>query len=271
MSSKFTILRPLNAGGHGDCYLGVRSGTREYVVVKYLREHHLADARRAFKREVRVLATKLLGLIPVLEASLESDRPYYVMPYLPGGPLTAYAGRLNEAQLRAIALAISSTLGNLHAQSVAHGDIKPDNILVGADGKLSVADPLGNGLGCTVLFSQNRGGTPGYWAPEIKVGGTISHAGDVYSFGATLYHLATGRPPRDDARVAIAASDQVPCFVRELVSSCCRSDPADRPSMFDIPRILNGDKWSEILASRQRWTLAFGALAVLGVVALLAD
>ena len=96
------------------------------------------------------------------------------------------------------------TLANLHAGYDVHGDVKPDNVLVTQEGRLQVADPLGNGSVFTMLFFENHGGTPGYWAPEVRAGGPISYAGDVHSYGATLYELLTGRRPRDGQRLGAA-------------------------------------------------------------------
>src|SRR5947209_8148299 len=106
MSITILPLRRLGAGGNADVYLARRSDTGEQVVIKFLREYHLPHARKAFIREVRVLARCHRGLVPVLFSDLKAERPYYVMPYLGGGCLTPYAGRLNDAQLQAIALAV---------------------------------------------------------------------------------------------------------------------------------------------------------------------
>jgi serine/threonine-protein kinase len=160
-------------------FIGQRDDNGSNVVVKYLREYRVDHARRAFKREVRILQRKLRGVVPLLFANADADRPYYVMPYLGGGTLTQYAGRLNDHQLQIIAVELAGILANLHAALEAHGDVKPDNVLVTHDGRLQVADPLGNGTVFTMLFSENHGGTPGYWAPEVRVGGSISRAGDV--------------------------------------------------------------------------------------------
>lgn len=130
MSFPFVNLRPLNSGGNGDLFIAQRKGTGEPVVIKFLREWQSADARRAFAREVGVLRRKLHGLVPILFADLNAKRPYYAMPYLSRGPLTRYPGRLADGELHAVAVAIANTLANLHSAFEAHGDIKPDNILV---------------------------------------------------------------------------------------------------------------------------------------------
>jgi serine/threonine protein kinase len=106
MSCPIVILQPLQSGGNGDLYLGQRSDNAEYVVVKYLREHHLPHARKAFAREIRILGRQLHGLVPLLSSGFASGRPCYVMPYLPGGPLTQYAGRLLDGQLHNVAIEI---------------------------------------------------------------------------------------------------------------------------------------------------------------------
>lgn len=264
-----TDLQPLGSGGAGDVYLGRRSDTGERVVIKYLRECHLVDARRRFAREVRILRKKRRGLVPLLFADTAGPRPYYVMPYLPKGTLTALAGRLSDGQLRTVAFEVASALADLHAENIAHGDVKPDNILLSDDGHLQIGDPLGNGLGCTVLFADSRGGTPGYWGPEIRAGGQISSAGDVYSFGATLFHLAAGVCPRDGELLTIPPEHAVSSRLRELVSLCCQSAPNARPTMADVLRMLKGVPWTTIQAERRTGKILFaivGAVAISSVI-----
>ena len=87
MSYQVHLLRPLASGGNADVQLGQRSDTGAYVVVKYLREWHLDHARKGFAREVRILDQNLPGMIQVLFSDVKTERPYYVMPYLPADPL----------------------------------------------------------------------------------------------------------------------------------------------------------------------------------------
>lgn len=271
MSYKIVNLRQFASGGNGDIQVGQRSDTGEWVVVKYLREAHLPHARKAFEREVRILQRRLRGIVSIIFADLVSNRPYYVMPYHQGGTLTQHAGRLFDGQLHNVALELAQTFAVLHAANIYHGDIKPDNILLSGDGKLQVADPLGNGFGCTFLFSQNRGGTPGYWAPEVKNGAPISGAGDVYSYGATLYHLFTGRKPQDgqllDPRAEGYAHIPTIC---EIIFVCCDPNPAMRPTMVEICQMLQGKMWTDILAARKKreeQVAAFSFVIALGVLA----
>lgn len=266
MSAQIVDMRPLRMGGNGDLFLGRRGDNGEFVVVKYLRDHHLSHVRRAFAREVRILRRRFRGLVPVLFADPDGPRPYYVMPYLPGGSVAAHAGRLSAGQLQTVATEVATALADLHAQWIAHGDVKPDNILLSADGHLSVADPLGNGLGCTMLFSENHGGTPGYWAPEVAAGGEISRPGDVYSYGATLYHLSTGARPRDGQRLDPPPGYESAPKIWEIIAACCQANPSGRPSMREVLRMLRGERWVDIETERrQRHGLVTAACVVGGL------
>jgi len=271
MNVRVRCLGPLRSGGNADLQIGQRSDNGERVVVKFLREFQSPHARRAFAREIRILTRNLPGMMRILFFNIDGERPYYVMPLENGGCLSQYAGRLSDAQLLAVATNVAQSLATLHANHVAHGDIKPDNILVSRDGKLRIADPLGNGIGCTVIFSQNHGGTPGYWAPEILRGKPISQASDIYSYGAMLYHVVTGQKPLDGQRydVSLQHVNRTPT-IRETIIRCCQNDPTARPNIQEVLRLLKGDSWSQIEKARQEMqqftgVLATGLLGLLGL------
>jgi len=263
----FTWIRKLGAGGGGELWLAKLNSTGARVVVKLLHENANTVMRRGFAREARILGRRIPGVMGVIMAQPEAPRPFYVMHYLPNGSLHEHAGRLSRAQLRVIAADVAATLGRLHQLAIAHGDIKPANLLLDANGRAVVADPIGSGWGCTVLFAEDRGGTPGYWAPEILRGMAISTATDAYSFGASMYHLATGIVPQDRIPVNINHPKLLAApEIREVVWACCQSNPNLRPSMADISLLLNGDRWHAVLARRARarnWAFAGGALALL--------
>lgn len=262
-------LQYLASGGYGDLYVGNLSSNGMTVVVKFLREYKDHHARRVFDREIQILRRRLRGLVPLLSWNTGVERPYYLMPYLTGGQLSRYAGRLPESQLYEVALDLARTLANFHFSVGTHGDFKPPNILVSEDGRLHVADPAGNGFGCTILFSQGVRGTPAYWAPEVAAKG-ISRAGDVYSYGATLYELLTGRPPRQGERPNPTAEGYVVVpKIRELINCCCQSDANARPTMQEVVRMLKGTSWDDILEERIRGEGLLKGLGVVASVALL--
>src|SRR5205085_7755965 len=101
----------------------------QWVAIKFLRDAHLAEAKRAFFREIDILAMQLPGMIKLIEFNKLFDPPYYVMEYLGGGMLTQYAGRLPEQHLLNLASGLAQVLAAFHARCGAHGDYNPDNIL----------------------------------------------------------------------------------------------------------------------------------------------
>ncbi len=253
MSHQILILQRLSSGGHADVYLGQRIDNGEQVAVKFLREHEIPDARKAFLREIRILGLQLRGLIPLISWDMKAERPYYVMPLM-GGSLTRYGGHLVDGQLHSVAVEVD-----------AHGDIKPDNILLSHNGQLHVADPLGNGAHCTMLFAENHGGTPGYWAPEVRAGRPISRAGDIYSYGAMLYHLLTGRKPRDGQRLDPASEGYTNApKIREIIVACCHFEPKARPTIQEVLRMLRGEEWAKIQAERKQRRELLTAACVVG-------
>lgn len=241
---RFINQRLFGRGTWADLYLAERSDTGETVMIKALREGHDASAKRTFLRELRIVTRAIhRRVLRAIFGRADTKRPYYVMPYFPHGPLTPYAGKMTHGQLRAAAQQLFEAIAAMHAQEIIHGDIKPDNMMVAADGNLQVGDPLGNGAGCTVLFAENSGGTPGYWAPEVAAGrGPISKPGDVYSIGATLYHLATGARPIDgNSMDPWIAGAHVPDDVRQIILAACRPTPGARPAVPQLLRALNGN------------------------------
>ncbi len=265
MSFQFVILRRLPSGGNGDLFVGKRKDTGEFIVIKYLREWQFEHARRGFAREIRVLGRRVHGVVTLLGADMDARPPFYVMPYLAGGSLTRYVGRLTESQLHAVATEIALTLAALRAAYIKHGDVKPDNVLVSDDGRLKVADPLGSGVGCTMLFSENHGGTQGYWAPEIRAGGPISYAGDVRSYGAMLYELLTGRKPRDDQPLYLSEKERAHApKICEIIVACCQTEPDSRPTMQEVLRMLRGEQWTDIQVERKQRQELLTAVCIVG-------
>jgi len=218
-----------------------------------LRDFHIPQLKQAFFREIDTLGKGVPGMVRLLDFNKRANPPYYVMEYLPGGTLTQYAGRLSEQRLVSLAMGLANVLADFHKKCGPHGDYKPDNILATQDGQLRLGDPAGNGFGFSVLFAPARGGTPGYWAPEIRSNANVSVQSDVFSFGATFFHLVTGQRPVDGQSFD-PWSHGVPCAraLRDVILLCTQIDSKARPTMWQVVRALGGESWESIRATQQR-------------------
>jgi serine/threonine protein kinase len=272
----FQVIRLLNSGGRGDVHLGYVREANLWVAVKYLRDSHVPQQRQAFFREIDMLAKQLPGMVKLLDFNKQADPPYYVMEYLGGGTLTQHAGCLSEQQLLPLATGLAAVLVYFHDKCGAHGDYKPDNIMAAQDGKLKLGDPAGNGFGFSFFLSPARGGTPGYWAPEIRNNGVVSTQADVFSFGATLSHLVTGRIPVDGQNVdPLICGSRCPQRLRDVILLCTQMDPQARPTMQQVVRVLGGESWASIRADAEQQKsvagLAFAGVFVLAIALLFGD
>jgi|SRR5580692_1866179 serine/threonine protein kinase len=261
-------LRLYSSGGRADVFLGNLRNNGTQVIVKFVREAHLPQVRRVFLREIDIMSKQIDGMVRFIAANKTAKQPFYIMEYLPGGTLAQYAGWLPEPQLHAVAMWLAKTLSGFHFMAGAHGDLKLLNIFVNQNGNLKLGDPLGNGFGLDVLFSPDKGGTEGYRAPEVVMGATPSVRSDTYSFAATLYHLATGRPPVDGQNLDPAAHGfACPDWLRQLIILSSQPDPDSRPSMNEILRALQGESWTSIYFERQK-DKALAGIVVLGLATL---
>lgn len=266
---QYQLVKMVGNGGFADVYRAIRSDTRAVVAVKVLRDFNNHEARHRFAREVR----QLLGLrhrrvIAILDYNLNAKRPWYAMPLMKGGTLSRWAGKIPSETMRGIVREMAEVLAYLHEQGALHRDIKPDNLLVDAAGEVTVGDfGLGNHPRYTLIFTQHAAGTPGYAAPELRAPcGIASAASDVYSLGATVFHLLTGiHPARAKNFDPWVAKRRIPPDLRSLVLLMMRGEPCQRPTASTIlamlggrnpagytplqsPRVLTADDWKALLA-----------------------
>lgn len=161
------------------------------------------SARERFLREARVACLlRHEGVVAGLDAGPFEDGFYYAMEYIEGRSMREaidHAGRLPESQVLAIAIAVARALDFIHGLGFVHRDIKPDNILLGADGTIRLCD-LGLAreirMNSEVTTSGAALGTPRYIAPEQARGDrNVDGRADIYSLGITLFHALVGEPP----------------------------------------------------------------------------
>jgi eukaryotic-like serine/threonine-protein kinase len=246
---RYRLDRPLGRGGMATVYLGHDIELGRPVAVKFLAENLAGDEafRARFVREGR-LAGRLShpNVVTVYDAG-DEGRPYIVMEYVEGetlADLVARRGRLPPDEARALALQACRGLAHAHQEGLVHRDVKPQNLILRADGTLKVADfGIARAAEATALTQSGTIlGTAAYLAPEQALGAEVTAAADVYSLGAVLYEVLTGRPPFEfESLAALADSERTITPVRELapdvpqelenvVMRCLARNPDYRPA-----------------------------------------
>jgi tetratricopeptide (TPR) repeat protein len=205
-AGRFVLLRELGKGGMGTVFEAWDPQLRRRVAVKVLEDSlaHEEDVARFYREAQTAGALKHAGIVRVHEIGRDRERPFIVMDLLDGGTLAGRKLRPREAAqtLAAVARAVEAA----HRAGIIHRDLKPQNILLDDEGRPCVAD---FGLAKRVAGSSKLTatgfvvGTPSYMAPEQARGLTsqIDARADVYSLGAVLFELLTGRPAVQGATV----------------------------------------------------------------------
>ena len=205
---EFRIIRELGRGGMGVVYEAEQTSLRRHVALKVLRFGVVADedAMNRFRREAETVARlHHTNIVPIFAVGCERGVHYYAMQYIAGRSL---ADVLAESQqtgqpvpaedVARWGLQAAEALAHAHQRGVIHRDIKPSNLLLDADGIVWLTD---FGLAkrtdeATLTVHGTLMGTPRYMSPEqaASLQQPVDRRTDLYSLGATLYELATGRP-----------------------------------------------------------------------------
>ncbi|MFQ5571675.1 MAG: tetratricopeptide repeat protein [Rhodothermales bacterium] len=213
----YRLQRLLGQGGMGEVYLAERDDAQyqQQVALKLIRTGlHTADVARRFRAERQILARLIHPHVArLLDGGVADDgRPYLVMEYVEGVPLTTFcdANRLSiEERLRLFGK-VCTAVQFAHRNLVVHRDLKPSNILVTGDGQVKLLDfgiaklldPEATAVSVALTRADLRLMTPEYAAPEQVRGEAVTTATDVYALGVLLYELLTGhRPYRLPGRV----------------------------------------------------------------------
>jgi serine/threonine-protein kinase len=176
-------------GGYGAVHVAHEPDLERRVAVKILHQGLGDGAAERFAHEARITA-RLDHPYVVPVHRLSAHAPHWFTMKLVDGCTLDQVGDLGAA-VEALAKACDA-LGFAHAQGLLHGDIKPENLLVGAFGALYVMDW---GLARDFGWEGEGSGTPAYMAPEQARGEPLDARTDVFGLGATLYHLLAQEPP----------------------------------------------------------------------------
>ncbi len=220
------------------------------VAIKLLREEFVADEAfvRRFRQEAESAASLLHpNVVHVYDVGEERGTHYIVMELVEGETLKARIqrqGPLPVGRALQIATSVARALQAAHRKGIVHRDIKPQNILLTAEGRVKVADfgIARAASGTTIVHTNTVIGSAHYFAPEQARGGFTDEKSDLYSLGAVLYEMLTGQPPFEGATpVAVALKHlqeepvsprrrrpEIPRSVEAIVLRLLEKDPAKR-------------------------------------------
>jgi serine/threonine-protein kinase len=206
----YRIARLLGIGGMGRVYKGVHPAIGSRVAIKVL-SRECSDRRdlvdRFFSEAKAVNLIRHESIVNVLDlATLPDGRPYIVMEYLDGLPLSAIIERTHEAgqvlPLGGVARLVAEVLDALaaaHGKGIVHRDLKPDNIFVTPAGRAKVLDfgiaKLQPELGGSSTHTGSLLGTPHYMSPEQANGRPVDARADIYAAGVILFECTTLQKP----------------------------------------------------------------------------
>jgi eukaryotic-like serine/threonine-protein kinase len=303
---RYTGVRFLGQGGMGMVFLAIDTRLRREVAIKFVRGNDADHVRRLISEARTQARASHERICKVYEVGEVEGKVYIAMQYIAGKPLGRMADELTLEQKVMLVRGAAEGVHAAHSEGIIHRDIKPSNIMVerSEDGELrpyvmdfglarSVQD-VGETMSGAVV------GTPRYMSPEQAQGATskLDRRTDVYSLGATLYHLLTGEPVVPGETIAevihnlldneprpLRAHDPgIPIDLEAIVLKCLEKDRSARYDSAraladDLGRFLNGEPvlarpagtWYRLrkrLAKHQRLVAAAVAAFVALVVAI---
>jgi serine/threonine protein kinase len=249
-------------GGFGRVFLATRvDQPGVYFVIKTPRDPNNALHRKALEREEKVCrAVNHPNLISLVEVNMEHNPPYIVMKYHPGGSVRDQMNKGLSCEMAILALyQVSGALSAIHGRGGFHRDIKPDNILLSAEGSFILADAgLANVPTTGSSFTHTVMGTPGYIDPHV-VNQPYDWAADIWSLGVTFGEMVTNKRPREIADISglrlqlkdiNAANDATSQSIYRLLQATLSSNRNIRPSAGTVQQyasaLLEGGKLPEI-------------------------
>lgn len=236
----YVLIEKLAEGGFADVYLVRRLADGLECVMKRLRGWKNPDVRRTHEQELKILRNHQgPGIVNLIEEIKCGETPALILEFCSGGNLEDHINRTSAMKssnsLRVLQWVCQSLLP-IHDSGGFHRDIKPANLLIGEGGTVKIGDfGLGKDPKLTEAMTYSPCGTYGYVAPEVWEGGAYTAQADIYSLGATLFHMVTGIRPTQEMDLAdmleqADLSPRMKAFVLLLTSP----EPDRRPNLREI-------------------------------------
>jgi tetratricopeptide (TPR) repeat protein len=242
LAGRFDVAEKLGAGGMGHVFAAFDRVRETRVAIKVLGKRTpraIGELKREFRAASELVHPNLVGLHQLF---CDDGEWMFSMDLVEGVDLAVLRRRergLPEPLLRHLFRQLATALSVLHQAGTLHGDLKPSNFLIVADGHQ--VKLLDFGLSRAIGSEERRpGGTPGYMAPEQSVGDTLTEAADWYSFGVVLYEALTGTLPyrvRLETQLAAAPAD-----LRDLCLRLLRFAATDRAPGAEVIRVLGATR-----------------------------
>ncbi|PYJ69101.1 MAG: hypothetical protein DME75_11685, partial [Verrucomicrobia bacterium] len=257
----YEIVGPIGAGGMGEVYRARDTRLGRDVAVKVLPHTFSADVDRLRRFEQEACAAGALNhpnILSIYDVGTHDGSPYVVSELLEGETLRQRIGGTALAQRRAIdyALGIVHGLAAAHEKGIVHRDLKPDNIFITKDGRVKILD-FGIAKLTQADGSQSQTdiptrrvdtdpgmvlGTVGYMSPEQVRGRPADHRSDIFSLGAILYEMLSGRRAfhsesavetmsailKEDPPDLSETNQRISPALERLVNHCLEKNPEER-------------------------------------------
>ena len=213
LGGRYRLEAKIGVGGMSTVYRAFDETLQRRVAIKLMNREVASDSDQLerFRREARAVAQlSHPHIVGVIDAGEDDGRPYIVLEFVEGETLKERIrsqGRLPVPEAVAYAIEIARALGAAHARLIVHRDVKPQNVLLDAEGRAKVTDfGIARTLDEQGLTAAGRVlGTTDYVSPEQALGHDVTGQSDIYSLGVVLYEMLVGDVPfKGENQVAVA-------------------------------------------------------------------
>ncbi|MFH1810401.1 MAG: protein kinase [Pseudomonadota bacterium] len=287
MIDHFMVRRFIGRGGMGEIYQAFDTTLKRRVALKLIAADLLEseEIKQRFVQEARATARFSHPNIVAIHSIGEfRGRPYLALEYIEGETLRAHLSQrqLERREILSITLGVADALYEAHRHQVLHRDLKPDNVMIGDDGRVHVLDfglaklrpvpiemrSIASALSPAAPTEPSENielcGTPAYMGPEQWRGQTVSEASDVWALGVMLFEMLAGTRPFEgpvavDVALRVCSGETAPrlpedlgapAALDDLIARCLAKDATARPSAEEVAAVLRdllGDRPARVV------------------------